>query len=496
MRKFWSNIFSGGGTGPLACLLLALILGLQYTAGIFTMEMAKWSREWGLGEHLLDLGRVAPATLTRPALSLADLAFDARWAETSAQSDAATTPTAAGEVYLAGLEEDLTAPFQNFARQARLYKLALIGTDGKVLYDTLAPERALGHYDFWEIDKGEIGLALDGLAQTAPFYRGPGGRPYKRCYFPVREGGGPEGAGAGPVRAVLCLWAGEDYLAGIGTLGRHLARLNLLLTVLMAGVGLLIHHLIRRARRYERQAAEADRLAGLGGLAAGFAHELRNPLEIIRAFTEDLERGLRVGSPAEESAEACQEIIEEVDRMNRLVGQFLSYSRGESGGGEPGAAAALETTRAVLGMMRHTAEKAGVTLALEAPAGEAAGKWTVGLEAGALKQVLINLTRNAIEASRAGGTVRVALSAGAKAVELRVSDEGAGIAEGDRKRLFEPFFSTRAGGSGLGLAISRQIADRAGGSLKLDDKHHGGASFVLRLPREKDIADCGLRIAD
>lgn len=485
MARFSFRVFSVRATGALACLLLILILALQVLAGFYTTAMAKISKERELGEHLMDLGKLAPATLSRPALGIVDLAFDAQWQEENPAPGTSVTLTLR-QIYHNGLIEDLTAPFIHFARKTRLYKLVLLAEDGRQLYDTMAPERALHRYDFWEIDHAEIAEAFGGAEQVAPFYTAPGGRPLKRFYMPVRDGNPDSG---GRVRAVLCLWAGENYLGGIGDLERHLLRLNLMLAFLMGLVGLLIYSLLRRQRRLQRQAAESDRLAGLGSLAAGFAHELRNPLEIIRAFTEDLELSLRTGASPGESIEACQEIVEEVDRMNRLVGQFLNYSRGREGAGAGGVTPLLETIQSVLAMLRPSADKAGVTLALEpsATAEAAAARWAVALDSGAFRQILINLTLNAIQASPAGSAVTFAIQAGARSVELRVRDQGPGIPEKSRQRIFEPFFSTRPAGAGLGLAISRQIADRAGGSLKLAPaRPEQGACFMLTLPRAKD----------
>lgn len=485
MTRLWFKYLSDRATGTLACLLLLLILGLQVLAGFYTIAMAKISKERELGEHLKDLGKLAAATLDRPALGIIDLAFDAQLQEENPAPGTTATLTAR-QIYNSGLIEDLTAPFAKFARRARLYKVALIGEDGRLLYETLSPERSLRRYDFWEIDHTEIAAALRGGEEVTPFYTAPGGRPLKRFYMAVRDGSLETG---GRVRAVLCFWAGEQYLEGISELERRLVRLNLLLAFLMGLFGLLIYSLLRRQRRLERQAAEADRLAWLGSLAAGFAHELRNPLEIIRAFTEDLEHSLHTGAPAAESIEACQEIIEEVDRMNRLVGQFLNYSRGQDGAGGNGSTPPLDTVQSVLAMLRPSAGKAGVTLALEPGSATetAARRWIVTLESGAFRQIVINLALNAIQASPAGGMVTVTLLAAARTVELRVCDQGPGIPEGDRQRIFEPFFSTRPSGSGLGLAISRQIAERAGGVLKLAPQRPAqGACFILTLPRGKD----------
>lgn len=493
MRKLWTRLFPRGVTGLFAALLLLLILTLQYGAGLLTINMVKLSKERELGTHLQDLGTLAPSLLGKPALRIADLAFDARFQASPGLGT--TTATTALQFFREGLDNDMTDPFLQFVSLARLDKIVLLAADGHVLYDTQETERALESYDFWGIDHEEIQQARQGEPTATLFYTASAERPIKRLYTPIYD---EAAAGDGAVRALLCLVAGADYLEGISQLNRRLLQINLLLTILMGGVGLLIYSLLRRQRRYERQAAEADRLAGLGSLAAGFAHELRNPLEIIRAFTEDLERSLQLGAPLEESIEACQEIVEEVDRMNRLVGQFLSYSRGTADVAAPGVTPVLETIQSVLTMLRPSAEKARLTLTLEHPGAEqaVAQRWAVALDSGGFRQILLNLTLNAIQSSPAGATVSLMLMCGARRVELRIQDQGPGIPEKDRGRIFEPFFSTRTSGSGLGLAISRQIADRAGGSLKLAQARPGqGACFVLSLPRTKDTGSESIKEA-
>lgn len=494
MRNGWTKISSGERTGLWAVVLLGAVLGLQYLGGWYAVELARISEESELEAHLADLGQLAPPTLADPVLGLSDLALDATLATAvKTGNDKSTTPDP--EIYRQGLDKDLTGPLARFAADARLAKLIVISDQGRILYDTAVPGRLLVPYDFWEIDRPQIEQALKGQAAASPAYSTPKDS-YKRFYVPIRDAGLlKKGEAPRPAHAIVCLVAGRTYLAGISRLAQGLTRLNLVLTLLMAGLGLLIHHLIRRQRRIERQAAESDRLAGLGTLAAGFAHELRNPLEIIRAFTEDLERTLRSGAPPAEAVEACQDIVEEVDRMNRLVGQFLSYSRGPNKSLASGKGAdaqptpLLATAGSVLAMLRPSAEKHALSLELEHPGApaEQAWRWTVRLEAGSLKQILINLTLNAIQASPERGRVILAISVAGRQAELRVRDQGPGIPEKECSRIFEPFYSTRQAGSGLGLAVSRRLAVEAGGTLKLEGPPPGrGACFILTLPRAED----------
>ena len=475
-----------GGIGHWAFLLLLLVLGLQYVAGWYMIQVTRNSKETDLAAHLADLGRLGAPHLRNAALSLTDLALDASWSrlDFSEEEDAAAVGPPDPQLYRTGLDEDLTQPFDEWAEHARLARIVLLGDEGRILYDTADRQRLLRTFQFWTIDRFEIEKALNGQAVASPAYS-TGDDTHKRYYEPIVEHVGE--SAAGEVRAILCLVADRTYLAGIEQLVRHLRRRGIILTVLVLLIGLIIYRLIQRQRRIEQRATEADRLAGIGALAAGFAHELRNPLGIMRAFTEDLERSLRDEGTDGRALEACQDIVEEIARMDRLVGQFLSYSRDGEAEAAGGPAPVLAAIESVCNMLRRPlADKRRVELHIDlADTGEqeAAG-WFVGLEEGRLKQVLMNLVLNAIEASPDDQPVRLCVAAAARLIEVRVIDRGPGITPADAGRIFEPFYTTRAAGSGLGLAVSRQIVEQAGGRLELESTSaDGGTCFVLRLAR-------------
>jgi signal transduction histidine kinase len=484
------------GFGVAAALLVALVLGLQYAGSYYAVQLTLLANEDELARHLGDLGRIAGIALETPVLAMDDLALDSQWeAETQAQAQTLSNQPSltAATIYRASLPGELTRTVEAFADRSRLSQVVILSAEGRVLYDTQAGEGSLRRFDFWEVDRLEVEAALHGELASTPAYS-TADTYHQRTYVPIQAQASMAGSAASPaaapaVGAVVCLVAGRDYLSEIDRLKGHLVRANAVLTLLMALIGLLIWQLLRRQRRMQRQVSDADRLSALGRLAAGFAHELRNPLGIVRAFTEDLQHNLRNSGGDPAALEACNDIIEEVDRMNRLVGQFLEYSHDRSPQAGPGRASVVAVTDSVLTMVRPSSDKKGLELRLEHPAAsrEEASRWRAGLEEGALRQVLVNLILNAAEVSPRGGMVRLAVEAGARHVRASVIDRGPGIAKADRTRIFEPFYSTRDGGSGLGLAISRQIVTAAGGSLEIGPAPPGGgACFVLTLPRVSD----------
>ena len=492
------NLRIGGTdrTGWWAIALLGLVLVSQYGAGWYAVQLSRQSNEAELGDHLADLGRLAAPKLRDAALSLADLALDATWSGVGPGVEEASNTLRRPDLnlYLAELDELHGRPFDDFAARAGLARLVVLNEDGLILHDTSGADRLLQPFEFWRIDQFELERARAGEA-VASFAYSTDEDAFKRHYEPITEQVGEDET---EVRAILSLAADRAYLANIESLARRLRRVGLIMVALILTVGLIIYRLIERQRRIERRAAEADRLAALGTLAAGFAHELRNPLGIIRAFTEDLDRGLRDRGVDGEAVGACGEIVEEIDRMDRIVGQFLRYSRESGEGPESGRTAVLPAIQSVCSILRPSAEKRGISLRTDVPGADPrADHGYVGVETGRLKQMLMNLVLNAIEASPEGETVRLEVTAAAREVEIRVKDNGPGVAPADASRIFEPFFTKRPGGSGLGLAISRQIAERAGGRLELEKAStDGGSCFLLSLPRAPAPHGVAARAAD
>jgi len=224
-----------------------------------------------------------------------------------------------------------------------------------------------------------------------------------------------------------------------------------------------------------------DRLAGLGGLLAEVAHEVRNPLSVLRSLLALLPE--RAADPVfrDRFAEIA---AAEVARVERLLDCLLEHaSAGETGtraptpkpvGCEVGDAIASVTR-----LLAHRAAAAEIRLEAE----QAPGLPRAALASDALRQVLLNLALNALDATPAGGDVRIAARALGRAVEVSVEDRGAGVPRAARRRVFEPFYSTRVDRpGGLGLAISRRLVGKAGGTIAIGDRPGGGSRFRVRLP--------------
>lgn len=228
---------------------------------------------------------------------------------------------------------------------------------------------------------------------------------------------------------------------------------------------------------------ERDRLANLGEMAAGLAHEIRNPLGAIKASAEYL---MDDDAQEGELAEFLEIIVEETQRLNRVVGGFLDYARPPQGEQEP-----IDVTAALrrsVPLFERECEGGGVKLDVAL----ADGLPWVRIDAEQLRQVVLNLVRNAVEASEgtddSARTVRLVATSlrqgtfdGGEVV-VRVEDDGPGIDEAILPNLFVPFVTSKETGTGLGLAISQRIVNASGGRLWLRNRASGGCASIISLP--------------
>jgi len=260
---------------------------------------------------------------------------------------------------------------------------------------------------------------------------------------------------------------------------RQTALIGGLTGLLVAVVVVLISILIRRGELLESQAADAERLAYVGTLAAGLAHEIRNPLNSLNLNMQLLEEDLPSGDVGETSRRLTAVTRAEIARLERLVSEFLAYARPRPL--ELSEVAAIDLLISVREVMaaqiaQHDAEVRIVDESEEA---------SVRVDEEQIRQLLLNLLQNALAATEGTGrradVLLLARREGDR-VELEVHDNGRGIPPADRAHVFDAFFSTRKGGTGLGLAIAQRIARAHGGALRCDSDYGFGSRFILSLP--------------
>ena len=262
---------------------------------------------------------------------------------------------------------------------------------------------------------------------------------------------------------------------------------------------------IANSRLYDRM-KERDRLAALGSMAAGLAHEVKNPLGAIKGAAQLLEE---VAGSAKEPdptmAEFLGIILEETDRLNRVVGSFLDYARPHAGNPVPlDINAAVKRTLQILSSQKSDDVDIRLDLAEKIP--------RASIDPEKLRQVLMNLVQNAGQAMNGQGKVtittgsrkssrtaswiaappttnsgRLPLEEQVEVVEISVADTGPGISNKVLKNLFVPFFTTKEKGTGLGLAISQSIVQNAGGSIQVQSQPGAGTKFTITLPASDEV---------
>lgn len=237
----------------------------------------------------------------------------------------------------------------------------------------------------------------------------------------------------------------------------------------------------------EEMLRRADRLTVVGQLTADFAHEIRNPLSSIKGAAEILKADFPVDHPKTEFMDI---IVQETVQLNRVVEDYLKLARTEKDGESTEKANLAQLAQETAAMLRTQLRNHTVTIRLNIPE-----SLMVKGHPARIKQVLLNLFLNAVQAVGDGGTVDVSIkkatrkivSSDSREVDvnvaiLNVEDSGPGLTSDVLSKLFQPFFTTKGDGTGLGLAVSRRIMTALGGSLEAENRDEGGARFILSLP--------------
>jgi two-component system sensor histidine kinase HydH len=244
-----------------------------------------------------------------------------------------------------------------------------------------------------------------------------------------------------------------------------IVALAALLALIAAAI--VLWRLSRRAEQLQESAERDRRLVTLGEMSAVLAHEIRNPLAALKGHAQLLlERLGHTGAPREKAAR----VVAEAQRLERLTEDLLSFVRSSQVSPVP------VDPAAVLREAVRDVDPAQIDVDTAA----APASWR--LDPVRIHQALVNLLRNAVDASPAGTHAEASVAREGEALGFRVRDRGLGVPTGDAERIFEPFYTTRAKGTGLGLAVARRIVELHGGAVTAHTHPEGGAEFRVVIP--------------
>jgi signal transduction histidine kinase len=279
--------------------------------------------------------------------------------------------------------------------------------------------------------------------------------------------------------ALMIPFLDGEMLVGIlllgGTQHSRERRSEQYLTLFGAFAAILIRKMIldEEERMLKERQHRAENLASMGKVAAGVAHEIRNPLTFIRSAAEQLSESPGID---DDEAELTAGMIEEIVRINSRIEELRSLSRINT---EVFAPVGMDDVlKGTVRLVEAKAHQRGVDIETDISVEEA----SVEGSADKLRQLFLNLMLNAIEAMPKGGSLRLGARAEGSKVFIEVQDTGGGIPSEIAERIFEPFYTTKEGGTGLGLAICYSIAGSHGGSVELADTGPEGTRFAVELP--------------
>ena len=262
-------------------------------------------------------------------------------------------------------------------------------------------------------------------------------------------------------------------------LARQAILIGVVTVVLLLTAYAAVWWLFRRSQRLEAQAAEAERLAYIGTLASGLAHEIRNPLNALNLNMQMLEEELAQHGRAPSGRRLLTVTRSEISRLERLVTDFLAYARPRAL--ELQELPAVELLERVLEVLAGEIQRRGARVEIE----EKSGGARVRVDPAQFRQLLLNLAQNALAATEESGrppVLKLTATRRGNDVVLAVADNGVGIPPEEQGRIFELFYSTRKGGTGLGLAIVDRIARAHGGRVEVESAVGAGTTIAVAVP--------------
>jgi signal transduction histidine kinase len=361
-------------------------------------------------------------------------------------------------------ESETAGLLADVLRSNHLFNVYVVDESLCYLSNVRVPDMAGQPDPALESDAPEILAALSGIPTQS--------RLYSAGHYFLKSAFAPLADSTGATTAVLAVEADARFFSTLAGFRNSLLLINALSLLAIVAITLVSASLVRRAILLEQAAGRAGTMALLGQMSAAMAHDIRNPLGIIRATAERLKK--RYGTADDATFDY---IPEEVDRLDRVVSGYLSL-----GTTRPGQPESLDVAEVIAGLfkdMEHETSRNRIAVEVRLD-----GLPRIAASRVELRQVFLNLFLNAIQAQPAGGAIKVAGRAEHRCVVVTVTDRGPGIRPEDLRRAFEPFHTTREKGSGLGLFSVKRIVEAYKGSVAIDSAPGSGTTVTVRLPIE------------
>jgi signal transduction histidine kinase len=240
-------------------------------------------------------------------------------------------------------------------------------------------------------------------------------------------------------------------------------------------------NMMAEVERIQQQLRQQERTAAMGQLAAGVAHEIRNPLNAIQILTQRIEREIQPGEADREKFMQFTRVIrEEIKRLNEIIKQFLNFTSIKHP--EFKKCNPLDIAKDIVLLENGVAHQKEINIKLKI------NKKPILIKADCylLKQALVNVIKNAIEATPEYGKITVSIFQNNKTTDFIIEDTGVGMNEEEREKAFDLYFSTKNHGTGLGLAITRRIVDQHNGEIIIQSEELNGTVIIIRIPNRRE----------
>ncbi len=321
------------------------------------------------------------------------------------------------------------------------------------------------------IDEEEINRCIDEKIGTQSYLYSYEEVQYKRAYAPIKDFDGE-------VVAFVKVEADREYFVALIKLRNSLIFLGLICIAVIGVLVVIFYKLVNELIKAEESAELTSRFQSLSTMAAGVAHEIRNPLGIIRNTTELLKSELPSDT---ESYSYTESILEEVSRLNILIDQFLQLSKRDVSAKKE--CDINNLIKSTVSFVEYDFERSNIKISYTGTDESV----RIKCDEKSIKQLLLNLFINAKQSMENGGLINVNLSKNKDNILINITDEGSGIKRGDINKIFNPFYSTKDSGVGLGLTICKNIVDSHNGTIKIFNNKNKGTTVIVSLPMKLSV---------